>query len=446
MSTSSDVTREALYKKIFWRLLPFLVLCYFIAGIDRSNVAFAKFQFQAALGFSEAIYGIGGGIFTLGYLLFEVPSNMWLKRIGIRKTLLRIMCLWGALCVLMAFMQTQWHFYTLRFLIGAAEAGFFPGVLFYLSKWAPPHQRARMMGVFMASIGIAGALSGPIAGAILTYMDGTMGLAGWQWLFIVEGIPAVILGVTAYFYLDETPRAAKWLTPDELDHVEQDLAAGNDASATIETGAKALSVPLISVLLTRQYIGLLFACFALMGGTAAYFMWIPTIFKSIGVDDMMQIGWYSAGPFAVAIVLQYLFAGSSDKHGERYWHIAAGFIVSALCWLIMAVIDLSPMFAVILLTAIVATTTISYGPFWSVPATILPPEHRAIGIATLTTLGGLASLFQPVAAGIIIDMTGDVSKSLYLNAGFIAVCVVVYLVLCDNAGLTKQIEVKSSAE
>src|ERR1043166_7413525 len=201
---------EKVYRKVAFRLIPVLILCYIFAFLDRANIGFAKLQFDADLGFDEAIYGLGGGLFYLGYSLFEVPSNLMLARIGARKTLLRIMLLWSLAASALAFISQPAHFYILRFLLGAAEAGFFPGVLFYLTIWIPPARRGRFTMLFMSAIILAGLIGGPVSGLIMQEMTGAYGLKGWQWLFILEGIPAAILGVIAYFYLDDTPQQANW--------------------------------------------------------------------------------------------------------------------------------------------------------------------------------------------------------------------------------------------
>jgi len=423
MNTTPSANADDVYKKVFFRLMPFLVFCYFIASIDRGNVAYSKLQFQSALGFDESIYALGASIFFLGYIMFEIPSNILLKRIGIRKTLLRIMFAWGFLCACLAFMKTETHYYTLRFFIGVAEAGFFPGVMYYLSKWAPPARRARVMAIFMASIGLSGALAGPIAGVIMTYMDGVAGMGGWQWLFILEGIPAMVLGVAAYFYLSDSPEQAKWLSKEELAVIQ------NDLDAEVVPTKSGSTVTLKEAMLNRRFIGLLFACFALMSGTAAFMFWMPTIFRSLGVEGFIRIGLYSSGPFLVAVVVQLLNARSSDKRGERKFHIATGLLFAAIAWLVMAVTTPPPLVAIIILTFIVAGTMASFGPFWSVPATILPPEHRAVGIAILTTLGGLASFAQPILAGIIIDSTGKISNTQYLNGFWMLGCTVLFLLI-----------------
>jgi len=408
---------DGVYAKVFLRLLPFLVICFVLANIDRSNVAFAKLQFQATLGFSESIYGIGVSVFALGYLLFEIPSNIWLKRVGIRKTLLRIMMAWGFFCVLLAFMQTEWHFYTLRFLLGVAEAGFFPGVMYYLSKWVPESRRAQALAIFTGSMGIAGTISGPLAGVIMSGMDNRLGLEGWQWLFILEGMPAMALGVIAYFYLDESPADAKWLTEEERELVIADLSENEPLPG--EQSGKSL----VSCIFSRNFIGLVVAGFAMFHGIVAFFFWMPSIFKSLGVNSIMQIGLYSSVPFVAGILLQYLNGKSSDKRGERKAHISIGLAIAGSTWILLGLLDPAPLLGMFLLVVIVAGNMSATGPYWSLPPAILPPEHRAVGIAIATTAGGVAAFFQPIFAGLIIDATSNINYSHFFNGGFILACV-----------------------
>ncbi|KPF92401.1 hypothetical protein IP81_06700 [Novosphingobium sp. AAP83] len=412
--------RDAVYRRIFWRLMPLLIACYFIANIDRTNVAYAKLQFLDSLGFTETVYGIGAGIFSLGYIMFEIPSNMMLKRVGIRQTLLRIMLLWGMFCIALSLMADAWHFYTLRFLLGAAEAGFFPGVMYFLYKWVPADKRAGAMAILMTATGLSGVLAGPIAGVVITGLNGFMGLEGWQWLFIMEGVPAVLFGITAYFYLNETPGDAKWLTPEERQFVVDDVGRGSQPS--VEASGKTSSY------LNREFIGVLCACLALMGGTTAFMMWMPTIMRGFGIESIMLIGFYSSGPFAVAVICQLANARHSDRHGERTLHIVIPLSIAACGWLALAFGDFSPLQAIVALTVIAAGTMAAFGPFWAMPPSILPAEKRAVGIALVTTIGGTASFVQPIVFGAAIDRFG-LGYAQMGNGIFIAVFIILFLAI-----------------
>lgn len=417
-----ELDRDQIYQKIFWRLLPFLIACYLLASIDRGNVAYAKLAFQVDLGFSETVFGIGAGIFSLGYIAFEVPSNMMLKRIGIRATLLRIMLLWGGFCVALAFMVEAWHFYTLRLLLGVAEAGFFPGVMYFLSHWAPPERRAGTIAIFMGAIGLAGVLSGPVAGIVMTGMDGWLGLSGWQWLFIVEGVPAMVLGIVAYFYLDESPADAPWLSDAEKEAVLSDLAKSEGRSSA--SGSSTSTGGLINPI----FIGTIFACFAAMAGTSAFMMWIPTILREFGITSIMHIGLYSSGPFAVALVCQLANAKHSDRTGERQWHVAVPMFIAGIAWLVLAHGNLGPVSALLTLTVIASGTMAAFGPFWAIPPAIFSTEKRAVGIAIVTTLGGAASFVQPVLFGMIIDLA-SIREAQVFNGIFVLGCVTIFAVL-----------------
>jgi MFS family permease len=275
---------EAAYRKIYWRIIPFLMLCYLVAFVDRSNIGFAKLQFVKDLGLTEAVYGFGAGIFYLGYILFEVPSNLMLEKVGVRKTLLRIMTVWGVCSAATAFIATDWHLYILRFLLGAGEAGFFPGILFYLTLWTPAKRRARLTAMFMASIGVSGIIGGPLSGAIMTHLDGVWGLAGWQWLFLAEGVPAALLGVIAFFYLKDSPADATWLTDGEKATVLADLEA--EKAAQSQNSHHSFG----AALRAKKFYVLVGLALALIAGTGGIFFWLPTIIRSSGVHDVWDIG------------------------------------------------------------------------------------------------------------------------------------------------------------
>lgn len=415
------------YKKICWRLMPFLIICYFIASIDRGNVAYAKLQFTEQLGFTSAIYGIGAGIFFLGYILFEIPSNLLLKRIGIRRTLLRIMVTWGVLCALLALMTLPWHYFTLRFFLGVAEAGFFPGVMYYITKWATPSQRGQLIAIFMASIGLSGSLAGPIAGYILSHLDGFMGMHGWQWLFIIEGMPAVFLGIAAYFYLDESPKDAKWLTSEEKDSIQSAMDA-EASNAAVKGGS------IKSLFVKKEFYALCILGAGLMSGTAAVMFWIPTIFREAGITDYVKIGLYSSIPFLFAVVAQFLNARSSDKRQERFFHASLPICVAAIGWIAMATLADSVMGYAICMAVATLGIFAAMGPFWAMPSMYLNLENRAAGIAIISTIGGVASFVQPIAVGFLNDASGNLTGGFFYNGTFLAVSAISFLVLLNSRG------------
>lgn len=323
-ATLRDQEADATYRKVLCRIMPFMMLCYIVSFIDRANIGFAKLHFISDLKFNDAIYGVGAGIFYVGYILFEVPSNMLLHKRGVRQTLLRIMVLWGILSTCMAFMLTANHFYIMRFLLGAAEAGMFPGMLLYLTYWVPLNRRARFNALFTASIPLAGMIGGPLSGWIMHTFEGVAGMKGWQWMFIIEGSPAVLLGVVAYFYLQDGPASAKWLTPEQKTIIAEDLAASGGAKKASSGDHSFLSALRDPKLYWLTGMGV-----AVLVSTGGVFFWLPTIIRKSGVENVMTIGLMSVVPFLIALVVQYLNARHSDKTGERRWHVAIPAFVAA---------------------------------------------------------------------------------------------------------------------
>jgi MFS family permease len=398
---------DAAYRKIFIRIIPFLMLCYLIAFVDRSNIGFAKLQFMKDLGFSEAIYGFAAGIFYLGYIIFEVPSNLMLEKIGVRKTLMRIMVIWGICATVTATITADWHLYVLRFLLGAGEAGFFPGMLFYLTLWTPARRRARLTAMFMASIGISGIIGGPISGWIMSGLSGVHGLAGWQWLFIAEGVPAVVCGVVAFFYLQDTPRDAKWLSDREkalvLADLEAESAAQKDRSH--HSFGAALRAP--------KFYYLVGLALALIAGTGGISFWLPTIIRNSGIRDVSMIGMLSAIPFIVGVAVQQIIALHSDKTLERRWHAATPALFAGAGWILMPAVADHPMMSLVLLTLTTAGTLGAMGPFWTLPSSFLVGPARAGGIALITTLGGVGSFFSPWLVGWLTTVTHSLAMGQY---------------------------------
>jgi MFS family permease len=409
------------YRKIYLRLIPFLMFCYLLAFLGRTNVGFGKLEFLHDLGFTEAIYGFGAGIFFIGYVLFEVPSNLILEKIGVRKTLLRIMVLWGICATANAFITAAWHFYTLRFLLGAAEAGFFPGILFYLTLWTPARRRAGLTAMFMSSIGITGVIGGPLSGWIMSSLAGTYGLAGWQWMFLVEGIPSIIFGFVAFVYLNDTPRQAKWLTDSEKAIVIADLDAEIAAQSgkTHHSFGAALRAPQFYVLV----------CFAtaLLASTGGIFFWLPTIIRNSGVRDVLDVGLLSAIPFVIGVPAQQLIAFRSDRSLERRWHASGAALVSALGWGMLPFVARNPALSLAALTLTTVGTLGAMGPFWTMPSALLTGPARAGGIALITTLGGIGSFFSPWLVGWLSTHTGSLASGQYYYAGLMFFGAVVLL-------------------
>jgi sugar phosphate permease len=397
---------DGTFRKVGWRIIPLLMVCYVLAFIDRGNVGFAKLQFMGQLGFSEAVYGLGGGLFYLGYSLFEVPSNLLLARVGVRVSLLRIMVLWGFCSAALALMTLPWHYYLLRSLLGAAEAGFFPGVLFYLTTWIPASRRGQFTAYFMSAIAISGIVSGPMSGGILQGMDGVSGLAGWQWLFIAEGLPSAAMGVVAYFILSDRPETAHWLNPRQVGIIMAEL----DAERRAKAGHSRDSFG--SALRDRRLYVLLGMSVGLIAGGAGIPLWLPTIIRQAGITNVWTIGLMAALPYVVAVVVQQAIARHSDRTQERRWHAALPALACAGGWFLLAAFSSNPWVALAILTMMTAGYLGATGPYWTMPALYLSGPAAAGGIALTTTAGGIGAFFAPTIVGWIAGATGHLSYGL----------------------------------
>jgi sugar phosphate permease len=328
--------KDAIYRKISWRLLPLLMLCYGIAYLDRVNVSYAKLQMGADLDFSNHVYAGGAGIFFIGYCLCEIPSNLLLEKIGARKTLLRIMLCWGVTAAACAFVREPVEFYVMRFLLGVFEAGFFPGVILYLTYWYPAARRARVIAIFASAAVMAGVVAGPLCGATLQYLHRVGGLQGWQWLLLMQGLPAVLLGVVVWFYLDDKPQDARWLSSLEQQMIEQDLEHDEDAlnAGIARSGVEDKEPPsafgTIWSLLREPSISLLaLANLLLMGATYALVFWSPTLMQRWGAGSHVQIGLLSAIPNLAGVVGMIVIGHDSDRRRERCGHFVACMMLAA---------------------------------------------------------------------------------------------------------------------
>jgi sugar phosphate permease len=370
---------EQTYRKVFWRLVPFLMLCYVVAYLDRVNVGFAKLQMSQELGFSETVYGLGAGLFFIGYFLFEVPSNVILHRVGARVWIARIMITWGIISAGFMFVNSATSFYIMRFLLGLAEAGFYPGVILYTTTWFPAHRRARVIAVFMSAIPVSGIFGNPLSGWIMDAFNGAYGLSGWQWMFVVEAVPAVLVGLAVFFYLDNRPSEAKWLNPAEQQVIERDIAAdgaGKEQSphsiATVFRNGRIWFMSLIY--------------FAFVTGQYGLTFWMPTIVKASGIQGNLNIGLVSAIPFLFAVFVMILLGRSSDRMRERRWHL----IVPALCGAVGFVVAASAGSTVVAIAAlaVAAGGVLTCAPlFWSLPTAFLSGAGAAAGIALINSVG-----------------------------------------------------------
>jgi D-galactonate transporter len=400
-----------LYSKVSWRILPFLMLCYVVAFLDRINIGYAQLQMKQTLTFSDATYGFGAGIFFVGYFLFEVPSNLLLERIGVRKTLLRIMFAWGIVAIVMAFVRTPMQFYILRFLLGALEAGFFPGIILYLTYWYPSARRGQIIAMFMTATAIASVIAGPLSGATMKYLDDIDGWHGWQWLFISQGVPAAILGLAAFFYLQDKPEDAKWLTADEkaalryqLDHDHKDVGASSHANFW-------------QMIRDPKVYGLSFTYFLLLGATYTMVFWIPSLIKSWGVADLLHVGLLATLPQIAGIIGTVLMGRHSDKTRERRWHYTTCVVVAAIGLIIISFSQGNLLASVIGLT-LAGLGFVSATPlFFTATTEYLSKASAAGGIALISSLGNLGPAVAPSVTGYITAATGSSLYSTYLIVG-----------------------------
>lgn len=407
-------------RRISWRIVPFIMLLYFIAYIDRVNIGFAALTMKGDLGFSASILGFGAGIFFWGYFLLEVPSNIALHKFGARIWIARVMVTWGIISAGMALVQGPTSFYVMRFLLGAAEAGFFPGIILYLSYWFPARNRAGVTAFFMAAAPISTALGSPLSAALLE-MNGVMGLAGWQWMFILEAIPAVLLGVVVFFFMTDRPEQAKWLKEDERTWLVNKMNAeatskGSSAHASIWSG-----------LTNPRVLALALIYFGTSAGLYTLGIWAPQIIKQLGVSSM-TVGFLNAIPPMVSVVAMVLWSRHSDCTGERTWHVIIA-CLAASAGLVIAATANSIFGLIAALTIVNVGISCAKPPLWSMPTTFLTGAAAATGIATINSIGNLGGFAGPAMIGWVKDQTGSYAGGLYFVAGLLVILAITTLLL-----------------
>ena len=413
MKRQSDDTHAlaCAIRKATVRLIPFLCLAYTINFLDRVNVGFAALHMNDALGFSPSVYGFGAGIFFLGYIVFEIPSNLALRRFGARIWIARIMISWGLVACAMALVHSETSFYVTRALLGIAEAGFFPGIILYLTFWFPSAERARIVALFMASVPLATVIGGPLSGALLQ-MHGFLGFAGWQWLFVIEGIPAIVLGVLALKILTDSPDQAHWLTDEEKSAL----------SSTLEREAKeteAVGYASMRNALTRPRVLALGALYFLMvTGLYGIGFWMPQVISGFGLGSL-AVGFLTAVPYLFAAIAMVLWGRHSDRTGERRWHIALPLFLAAASFAWSAYSGpLVP--TMVALTLATLGFYAAFGPFWSLPTALLTGAGAAAGIALVNSLGNVAGFAGPYIVGLLKEATGSFSAALLFLAAALA--------------------------
>jgi len=409
----TSVQSDQLISKITWRILPLLFVCYIIAYIDRINVGFAKLQLREVMGVDETmfgwVYGLGAGLFFIGYFLFEIPSNLIMQRVGARFWIARIMIIWGIVSVAMMFIRSTSSFYIMRFLLGVAEAGFYPGVILYLTYWFPLKARARTIAFFATGGVIAGIIGSPLSGMILD-LDGLVGLAGWQWLFLLEGVPAILMGLVVFLFLPGSPEKAKFLSANEKQWIKAKLEEENNSQE------KKSHSHFSDVLLSRRVWLLCFIYFLLNVGGYGYEMWLPSIVQGFTGMSYSMVGIVNAIPYLMAAIAMLLVGRHSDKTGERRWYVAFAATSSAIGFAFSAYLN-NPYLAMAALTLALVGLKSTMGPFWALSTAFLSGTAAAGGIALINSVGNLGGFAGPLLVGFIKDRTGDSRIALWFLGG-----------------------------
>ncbi|HEY4605853.1 MAG TPA: MFS transporter [Blastococcus sp.] len=405
-------------RKVRRRVVPLMVLLYFIAFLDRNNVGFAKLTMSEDIGLSETAYGLGAGIFFIGYAIFEIPSNAGMYRWGARKWMARILVTWGIFATAMAAVQGETSFYIIRFLLGAAEAGFFPAVILYLTFWFPSAQRVAVLGLFILAQPLANAIGAPVSGLLLS-AHGVAGLAGWQWVYIAEGIPAILMGILVLFIVTDRPRDAKWLAP-EARRWLQDTMDAEDAAKTA-SGSHSFAEGLKdrrSLIFAALYFGMVMGIYGLS-------LWLPSIVKAMGDLSTTQVGFIVPIPYLCAAAFVYFWTRHSDRTGERVWHVTFSLLLGAAGLLASGfLLESSPVSAMVAL-CLCAMGIFSATPvFWELPSAVLGGAAAAAAIALINSLGNLGGFAAPYAVGALVDRTGNAKAGLFLLSGVLAVTAV----------------------
>ncbi|WP_260428176.1 MFS transporter [Burkholderia sp. Bp9031] len=398
---------DRVYARLTRRLVPFLCLCYLCAYLDRINVGFAKLQMTTELNWSDTVYGLGAGVFFLGYVLVEVPSNLLLQRVGARRWIARIMIMWALISGLTAFVRTPGAFYLMRFLLGVAEAGFLPGIVLYLSHWYPANRRATATALFYCAIPLSGVFGGPLSGWILNSLHGSLGMSGWQWVLVLEAVPSLLLGAAVLMYLPDDINEAKWLSEEEKAILSRNIGRESSGKAAHSLG---------DALRDRRVwlMGLIF--FSCAMGNYGLSFWLPSLIQAAGVRDPLNIGLLIAIPFGAGTISMVLWSRHSDKRRERRWHLAGAMIMGAAGLVLAGVFGTQIQFALVALTLASIGIQAMAPVFWSMPTAFLTGTAAAAGIALITSIANLAGFISPYLIGWIKDTTHSANMGLYLIA------------------------------
>jgi MFS family permease len=437
------VNEERTYARVTLRLLPFLGICYLIAYLDRVNVGFAKLHMLADLGMSEAAYGFGAGIFFIGYFLFEVPSNLVLHRVGARMWIARIMVTWGIISGAMAFVEplaqasglsVETVFYSLRFLLGAAEAGFFPGVLLYLNYWYPAHRQSRAIALLLMAQPFAFVFGAPLSGAIMEGFGGSSTLYGWQWMFILEAIPAVLLGIVVLFYLDNRIDDARWLSDGEKQLLKDRLVrdAGRKGDYSLPTLLAKPAMWLFIVIL-----------FCIVTGVYGINFWLPTIIGETGIDSVLVIGLITAACYFSSAVMSVLITRRAERLNEKRWHATSAAVVGGLCLALSATWTDNTLVTAVLLSLATTGALVTTALFWSFPGSLLTGVGVAAGLAVINSFGNLGGFAGPYLLGALTEWLGSRTAGVGVLGGFMALAGLLIALTCRGYGL-RDIQSKGS--
>ncbi|WP_186188381.1 MFS transporter [Burkholderia gladioli] len=407
-------TGIAVIRKVAWRLMPLIMICYLFAFFDRINISFAKFQLQGDLGLSDTAYGLGASLFVIGYVLFEVPSNMLLYRVGARRWIARIMISWGIATAAMVFVHTEWQFYGLRFVIGAMEAGFAPGVLYYLTLWFPPSHRGRITSLLFLASAFSGLVGAPAAGLVLGHLNGALGMPGWHWLFLLGGVPCVLLGVLVMVQLKDRIEDASWLSGNEKAWLAGQIAQ----QSRHPQGAHSL----LGALRTPGFLMLGLVYFLIQIASYGLNFWAPHLIRTAGTQNPTLIGLLTSVPYIAGAIAMVTVGRLSDASGERRKYVVALLLMASVGFFAAGYFDRQTTLLLVALAVIGAGVVASIPAFWALPPKLVTGAGAAGGIAVINTLGQLGGIVSPVMVGRVRDLTGSTTPALYVIALLSLIC------------------------
>ncbi|AKJ41245.1 MFS transporter [Pragia fontium] len=418
------VEKDAIYSKIAWRIMPILLISYIVGYLDRVGISFAKFQMMPDLlgsnvGMAETVYGLGAGVFFIGYIIAGVPSNILLSRYGARRIIAFLMIVWGTISMLTMFITTPTQFYIARFLLGIAEAGFYPGVILYLTYWFPSSRRAKMTALFVCGIPISNIIGGPLCGWIIESMDGLMNLSGWKWLFFISGPRALITALVIFLFLDNTYSKAKWLTKREKDLIDEDMKEAKRQQSTSCNSGKEWTTK--EMLKSWNFSKMSLICFCTVMGQGGLAFWVPTIIKDTGVESVFDVGVMTMFPYMLAVVAMLWAARSSDKYRERRWHMIVPFLIAAVALICIGLFQDDKTAVMIALCVAVAASLVPSPLFWSLPNAIFTGGCAATCIALINSFANIGGFISPYIIGYFKSISGD---------NLLAMCILALMMIC----------------